>query len=218
MIPQVVTVGPIAAANAALLAASQTPTSGTNLTLTGSQPDVARRVLATYGNEASPRTLLITGTNQTGNKIQETLAIPSGAGGTIATKQDFASVTSALPGGGGWSAAMTLGTNGVASSPWKSIDHLFGPTNMSFAAVVSGTVNYSVELTYDEYEAANGMGPPGGNVPPVVTSFTHATLVNQTANASGTLDDPARAWRVVLNSGTGSVVVTGIQSGTVNQR
>lgn len=218
MIPQVVTVGPLQASNAALLAASQTPVSGIALTLSGTQPDAARKVLLTYGNEGSARTMRIIGTNAGGNKIQETLAVPVGAPGTVATEQDFSTVTQALPAGGGYTAAVTLGSSGTAASPWQSTSHHFGPTNMSFHGVVSGTVNWGVELCYDEYEAAPGFGPPGGNVPPVVTPVPHPTLANQTGNLDGTTNDPIRAWRVVLNSGSGSVTVTGIQSGTLNVR
>lgn len=211
MIPAIVTVGPLAAANAALLAASQTPTSGTPLTLTGTQPDVARRILLTYGNEASNRTLVVKGTNHTGNPISETLAVPSGAGGTVATLQDFLTVTSALPLGGGWTAAVTLGTNTVASSPWKMLDPLVTPVNLGVGVVVSGTVNFTVEYTYD---SPNGLtynfNQPVQVIP---TAWPIAALASKAVNTDGSLTTPAAAWRLTVNSGTGSATATGIQSG-----
>lgn len=202
MNPQNVTLGPLAAGSAALLAASQTPTSGTPLTLLGVQPDVARRILVTYGNEGSARTMKVTGTNQTGNPISETLAIPSGGGGTIATQQDYATVTQLLPGGGGFTAAVTVGTNGVASSAWQTVDVRFDGGNIGFLVDATGTISAALEYTYDDPNNPFGNGPaipralqvPGGDA---ITADGDFQL-----NGSG-----LAAWRITLNSGTGSVNV-----------
>lgn len=219
MIPQVVLVGPLAAANATLFYGPATPTSGTLLVLSGSQPDAARKILLTYGNEVAPRTLVVTGTNHTGNSIQETLAVPSGGAGTAATTQDFLTIVSAMPGGGGWSANISLGTNAVASSPWMAASYLFGPFEWGFAGVVSGTANWTVEFTLDEFQAANGqLAGPAGRFPPAVNSFTVPALTALAANAMADFKSPMRAWRATLNSGTGSITVTGVQSGTNNVR
>lgn len=206
MQPQVVTLGPLVAANPALLAASQTPTSGTALTQTASQPDVARRILLTYGNEGSARTLLVSGTNGSGNPITETLAVPSGAGGTVATSQDFLTVTSLLPAGGGWTAAVTVGTNGVASTIWKTLD-IFQAGDTTFNAVVNGTVNYTVQYTLDDPNNILG----NANVPPV--PFSVGGMIAATANQDGLIPNGAYAWRCLLNSGTGSLKITAIQTG-----
>src|SRR5262252_2779881 len=134
-LPQVVTLGPgIAAANAALFAASQTPVSGTPLTLTGASQTGGqfRTTLLTYGSEAAPRTLMLTGLNPAGGQITELLSIPAGATGTVATNQIFTSILSAVPGGGGFSAAVTLGTNSVVASPWKIVDLDISPPSFSF--------------------------------------------------------------------------------------
>jgi len=71
--------------------------------------DSPRRILLTFGVEGSARTLVLTGTNWSGLTITETLAVPSGAGATVASVLDYATLTSALPLGGGWTAAATLG-------------------------------------------------------------------------------------------------------------
>ncbi len=209
--PQVVTVGPLAAANAALIVASATPVSGTPMTLTGSQPDKPRKILVTYGAEASGRTMKITGTNHSGNPISETLAIPSGGAGTVATTQDFATVTQVLPGGGGWSAAATVGTNSAASSPWQMLDTHLNPMNVGIGVVVSGTANYTVEYTYDDPNqtiAAAGSAPP--------TAWPLSALATKTANTdapSAFANAGIFAWRLTLNSGSGSATATAIQSG-----
>lgn len=216
MRPVTVTVGNLAAANAALLAASQTPVSGTPLTLTGTQPDQARRVLLTFGNEAAARTLVLVGTNGTGNPISETLSVPSGAAGTVYTIQDFATLLSATPGGGGWTAAATLGTNTIASSPWKLTNAVsMSPLELSFGGIVSGAVNWGIEYTYVELNAnAYAIGSQAlGNYPPLPVAYDHPTLQNLDANGEGVLNDPIMGWRVKVNSGTGSVAVTAIEAG-----
>lgn len=216
MLPVTLTVGSLAAGNAALYAASQTPVSGTLLTLTGTAPDKPRKVLLTFGSEASARTLVVAGTNANGNQIQETLAVPSGGASTVATIQDFATVTSALPLGGGWTAAVTLGTSGVASSDWKIINaQMFGPTEVAFAVSVTGTVNWSIEICYTNPNAnANQMGGAFGNSPTPPAVLAGPTgLTAQAVAAQGTINDPFYAWRLTVNSGTGSATVTAIEAG-----
>ena len=217
MIPITLTVGPLAGASANFFAVSATPTSGTPLTLAHTTPATPRRVLLTYGNEGSARTLVLTGTNADGNSIQETLAVPSGAGGTVATSQDFATLVSAMPLGGGWTAAMTLGTNVVASSPWKIINPVaWGPTEVAWNGVATGTVNWSIEITLDNpNNNANVMGSQAlGNYPSVPNVITPITaLTSQAASANGVYNDPFYAWRLTVNSGTGSVQVTALEAG-----
>lgn len=200
-------VGPLAAGDVALIAASQTPVSGTALTLTGTQPDLPRRILLTYGNEAAPRTLTITGTNYSGGVMSEILSVPSGASGSVYTNADYKTVTSLMPLGGGWTAAMSVGTNGVASSPWVGCDIHVSPANFSFGCVISGNVNYDVQYTLDS------LGNTFGISASPHTAWAVPTLSGQTANASASLGSPIAAWRVLLNSGTGSVAVTAIQAG-----
>lgn len=211
----------LAAASANNIAASQTPTSGTALTINGSAAtggvatlDTQRRVLLTYGNEGSARTMVITGTNQGGATISETLAVPSGAGGTVATKQDFLTVTGALPLGGGWTAAVTLGTNGVGSTPWQMFNAQITPDQLGLGIQITGTVNCSVEYTYDDFLAPIPIYAPP--VVPVPNPIPHSVLQNITANSDGTIDWPIHAWRLTMNSGTGTAKLTGIQAGIRN--
>lgn len=195
MHPTVVAVGPLQAASANLLATSQTPTSGTPLTLTGSQPDVPRRILLTFGNEGATRTLLLTGTNHTGNTITETLAVVNGAPGTVQSLQDFATVTSALPLGGGWTAAVTLGTSSVASSAWKQMNFNVTPAEIDIAVVVSGTVNYTVEYTHDDPNNTIGTGPA------FALAWQHPMLNAKAVNGDNYIKN-ATAIRLTLNSFT----------------
>ena len=223
-IPQIVTVK-LAAASANNICLSQTPVSGTALVIAGSAAsggvatlDAQRRVLVTYGNEGSARTMVISGTNGAGFKISETVAIPSGGSGTVATLQDFLTLTTGLPAGGGFTAAVTVGTNTVGSSPWKNLSGHVTPGNTQIACVVSGAaVNYQVEVTSDslvEPLTTTVAGAPAGpNGPTVPVPTPMLALANQPVNNSVLVTAPVQAWRLTVNSGTGSVTATGIQAG-----
>jgi hypothetical protein len=214
--PISLTLGPYAAANAALFAASQTPVSGTPLTLTGTAADVPRTVLLTYGNEAAARQMLITGTiNALGEQAQELLSIPAGAGGTVATFNNYLKVTKALPLGGGWTAAVTLGTVAANSGPWKFINAAeWGPTEVTWNVVATGTVNWSIVLTNTDLNANSNLGGPFGDVIPTPNIYAGPSgLTSQTGSASGVVNDPFVAWKAVVNSGTGSIVVEAIEAG-----
>lgn len=211
MRPIRVVAGPIAAASANSVVLSQTPVSGTALTINGSLATsgvatflVPQRVLLTYGNEGSARTLVLTGTNWSGQTIAETLAVPSGAGGTVASVLDYATLTSALPLGGGWTAAVTLGTNGIASSAWVRFDG-WGAPQVVFQCVASGTVNYTVQVTQDD--------PNSPTDPVAMSAMTWSSAPDPNVVAATTTQMssfgfcPAFA-RVTVNSGTGSVATT----------
>lgn len=219
MRPIVVSVGPLVAASANNIAQSQTPTSGTALTLNGTLVsggvavlDTPRRVLLTHGNEAGARTLVVTGTGRTGQVQSETLAVPSGGAATVATVLDYKTVTSLLPAGGGWSAAVTVGTNGVAASAWVRLDQWPIPAT-TIQCTVSGTVNYTVQATLDD--------PNSPTDPVAISAVTwvdslDTTVVGATATKLSFFAYVPVFARVLLNSGSGSVTATFAQSGNVN--
>lgn len=222
MIPVVVTVGPLTASAANNIATSQSAAGAAALTINGSLAtsgiatlDTARRVLITSAADDSAVTFRVTGTNHTGNKIQET--VTGSNGGTVATASDFKTVTevrtSAATAGN-----VTVGTNGVASSPWFITNYHAATPSMSIGVVVSGTVSYTIEYTYDNpNDNQNKLGSQGdpGNYPSIPTSFSHATLVTQTATADGVISNPIFAWRLTLNSQTnpGYATATAIAAG-----
>lgn len=92
---------------------------------------------------------------------------------------------------------------GTGSTTWFPLDILRNPFNVGFGVVVTGTVNYTVEHTFDNIQDST--------VTP--TAFPHPDVAAQTANADGTYAFPVRAIRLTVNSGAGSAVFTGIQAG-----
>ena len=87
------------------------------------------------------------------------------------------------------------------------VDRYTSPANIAVGCVTSGTVNYTVQHTYDD-PFAPGFTAAGA------TWFNHATLAAQTANADGNYAFAPRAISVNMNSGTGTVTINVIQSGT----
>ena len=87
---------------------------------------------------------------------------------------------------------------GVGSSGGIVTDHYISPFNIGFGVVVSGTVNYTVQHTFD-----------GTNW------FNHPDVVGQASNADGNYAFPVLLIRLTVNSGTGTATLTAIQAGLV---
>lgn len=94
-------------------------------------------------------------------------------------------------------------SGGVKTSEIYICDIFRNPFNIGIGVIVTGTVNYDIEHTFDN--------PNDPTVTPVW--FDHATLVGDTANADGNYQYPVRAIRLVQNSGNGSVRAVLIQAG-----
>ena len=75
------------------------------------------------------------------------------------------------------------------------------PFNVGFGVIVSGTVNYTVQHTFDD--------PSVG----FTTWFNHPTIASQAANADGNYAFPVTGIRLTVNSGGGTATMTLIQAG-----
>lgn len=185
------------AAAANNIAQSQSPGAGA-ITLNGSLVsggvatlDAARRVIVTSGSNDTGITFTITGTNYAGSALTETITGASGA--AASSTQDFKTVSSVTH-TGSVAGTVTVGTSGVGSSPWIMVDRDVVPTSLGVAVVVSGTINFTVEVTYDDPNA-----PFTGTFP---TVFAVTALATKTANTNATITDTVFAVRVTQNSFT----------------
>lgn len=97
---------------------------------------------------------------------------------------------------------ITLTQTGAGSTAAVPVDVYLTPFSIGMGATVTGTVNYTVQHTYDDPFAATP-----------VKWFNHATLAAQTADGEGVYTTPMRAIRLTLNSGTGTVVLKLVQAG-----
>lgn len=101
---------------------------------------------------------------------------------------------------------VTVTKTGTGSTNPIPMDHYRSPFNVGLGLTVSGTVNYTVQHTFDDVFASN-YNPATG------TWYNHPVLASLTANADGNYAFPCTAVRVTVNSGSGSVTMTVVQAG-----
>lgn len=205
----------LAAAQANNVTVSQAGVANTPLSINGSATasgvatfDTQRRVIVTSVGSDSGVTFNIFGTREGGIPIREGLV---GAVGTVAQSNlDFLTVTGIVP-TAATAGAVTVGTTTVGSSPYQLPNMYLTPFNIDVGVTVSGTVNFTVEYTYDDFYTVQ----PGGVVS-VPTAFSLTALAAKTANTDGAFTSPVRGWRLTVNSGSGTATATGIQAGITN--
>jgi hypothetical protein len=98
----------------------------------------------------------------------------------------------------------TISQTGTGTTAWYPVDFARNPFNASVSVVVTGTVTYDVEHTFDNVFDTT--------ITP--TAFKHATLVSQTANGNSNYAFPIRAVRLNVTAGTGSAALTWMQGST----
>ena len=91
---------------------------------------------------------------------------------------------------------VTLAQTAAGSTNGYVADNYISPFNIGFGVVVSGTVNYTVQHTFD-----------GTNW------FNHPDVASQTANMDGNYAFPVLQVRLTVNSGSGTATITLIQAG-----
>ena len=218
--------GGYAALSANSIALSQSPASATNVTLNGSlaattsqfvsqiPPEVEKVVatlsvsgkvsIASAGND-SGMTFTVYGTNNGGSLICETLA--GGNIATVSTAKSFKTVTR-IATSAATAAAITVGTLQSGSTDWIPLD-INNPNQVTNISVtVTGTINYSVQYTnedpFDNTLAHQAVSHPVAGVVAATTS--------QTSGVTTTL---MRAVRLLVNSGSGSALMTIVQQSTI---
>lgn len=97
---------------------------------------------------------------------------------------------------------------GTGSSRVVGFDIFRNPFNIGFGVIVSGTVNYTVQHTFDDIEAPGYVAASGNWF-----NNDNSALVGATTSQDGNYYFPVRASRIVINSGNGTVTLTYIQAG-----
>jgi len=202
---QFCTVGPLAAANPALLRAAATISGAGPLTLLATSLDTQRRILITVTGAATA-VLTLSGNDVDGNAVTENITL-AGAG-TYQSVLDYLT-NIAISSSASTAGTVAIGTNGVASSGWVTLNH-WSPGGVAFQINVSGTVNYTVQQTLDD---------PNNSVNPVlpqnvtwISCSDSAVVGASTAQQSNYQFAPVHA-RILLNNGTGSASGTFVQNG-----
>lgn len=163
---------------------------------TSTNQAIGRRVLISSTGNDSGITWTVVGTNSTGNAITDTFT-GAGAGLSVQSNLDFVTVTS-ITASAAYQNGVFAGTNGVGSSPWLTLNwHATSVMNVGIGLeLVSGSVNYTVQHTYDDpNNLLQGLLFP--------FAFNHPVINGASASTDGSYTTPIAATRVLINSGTG---------------
>lgn len=95
----------------------------------------------------------------------------------------------------------SVSKTGVGSSSALVMNTNISPFNVGFGVVVTGTVNYTVQHTFDD--------PAIG----FTTWFSHPTVASLAANADGNYAFPVTGVKVLVNSGSGTATLNLVQAG-----
>ena len=175
--------------------------------------DLARRVLFTSAGIDSGITATVSGTDWAGDPISETLALANAS--TAYTVLDYLTVTSVLT-SAAIATTITVGTNGIASSPWVRFDNLAAHSQVSIQCNASGTISGTVQQTMDDPNIISNQlpTPTYQTSRSAVTWINHpdANLVTFTTSVQGNYGYAPVFARVLLNSGSGTVTSTFMQS------
>lgn len=90
---------------------------------------------------------------------------------------------------------------GTGSSDAIVVNTNTNPCNIGFGVLVTGTVDYTVQHTFDD--PATGFS----------TWFAHPTIAAKTANADGNYAFPVTGIKVLVNSGSGTATLKLVQAG-----
>lgn len=101
---------------------------------------------------------------------------------------------------------VVVSSSGVSTSPLIALDYVQTPFNVGLGTVVTGTVTYTIQHTFDDIYALN-FNPATANW------YNHddAVFVAATANANSNFAYPVRACRINQTAGTGGVALTALQ-------
>lgn len=224
----VIVVGPLAAASATNIRTASAIAGAGAVVLNGSTVsggvatlDVPRRVIFTSAGNDTGITFTITGTSNSGGAQSEVVTGASGA--AASTVLSYKTVTSVVASGAA-AGNVSIGTNGVAESPWARMDS-YNAGTIAIQCTVVGTVNYTVQSTLDDpngFGLSNNPSTGPNQANPLSPSPATMTWVNSSDTAAvaatGTIQTNflfvPKFIRVLLNSGTGSVTATIEQSGS----
>lgn len=101
---------------------------------------------------------------------------------------------------------VTISQTGAGSTNPIPMDMYGNPFSVSLGVTVSGTVNYTVQHTFDDVFATSYL-PASGNW------YNHVSLAAQTGQLDGNYAYPVTAIRLTQNSGSGTTTLRIHQSG-----
>lgn len=174
-------------------------TGGTwTLTNNSAGDNLAHQVTITNdtANDHSAKTAVLVGTDADGKTLTETLALP-GASATVTSVNYFLTLTSVTPSASIGADTMDIGFDDPGTTPTYPVNYRQNPFNLSVAViVVSGTINYSLEYTFDNPFTDSQ----------TATWIDDATMDDETTTSVALLQLNVRAVRIQVNSTTGATI------------
>lgn len=143
----------------------------------------------------------ITGRDFGDNVVSEVIAGPNA--GTIATARTDWNIITDIAVDGAVGTAVEIGVNLVGATGPVPLDQYISPFNVSLGIVVSGTVDVTVQYTFDDVFDGSGS----------YTWFNHPDLTSVAANADGAFVSPVSACRLLSSAGDGTAQLEVIQAG-----
>lgn len=211
MQPITVSVGPLGAATPDSLAASQTVSGAAFVVLSATTVSPAQRIGITSGGNDSAVTFTVIGTTYGGQPATE--VIQGTNGGVAVSVLDYETVISIKTSGSTSASGIEVGTVESAGSRWVRLDS-WANAETSIQVNVSGTVNYTVQVTMDD---------PNSPTNPVAIqnvawlNTNDADVVSAISNKFSNFQFTPTFARVVLNTGSGTITGTFAQANVVNR-
>jgi hypothetical protein len=199
--------------------------------------DTQRRIIVwSSALDMSGLLVTLTGANDAGQAVTETIAASTAAGTTRQTTQDFLTITSvSFSSANPINAPIHIGTSTQGGTGWKVVDAIADSAfnfnlSLTFSSTISTTLA-NLELTLDDVTQTI-KSPPRvlSTASSVVVPFTPANFIattvgatalstanaSQTVPAVGNITAAFAAWRLTLTSSSstaGSLQATGLQTG-----
>ena len=172
------------------------------LTTTVTTDSLAHKVLIT--NDAavdhSAKTAILIGTDQDGNYQTETMFLPQ-ASVTSTSTLYYKTLTSITPSATIGGDTMDIGWEAASISPSYMLSHTdVTPGGVSVAAVITGTINYDVQHTFEDLFG-------GATTNQTATWFDHADLAAETTSKDGNYAFPIIACRFMVNTVTNGATI-----------
>jgi hypothetical protein len=171
---------------------SQTPGAAGNLLLNGTTAgtlDYARKLVLTAVSNESAKTFTFTGKDADGIVISEVVTGPNAT--TANTVNKYLIITS-IAVSAATTGAVTVGTTSDFVSKTFPLNRHVEPMSVGFGVDISGTINYTVEHTFDEVQSVLGAS--------AASWYPHASIASQTADKDGSYLYSVNAIRLHVNS------------------
>jgi len=177
-------------------------------------PKICRQVTISSTGNLSGIQFTITGIGDNGYPKSVTIAGPNN--NTVTTVNELFTIVNSVSANAAVATNVRVGTGTLGATQWFLSDHYRDVNHLAVNVIVTGTINYSFQTTYDDPTTNPNYvvkTPIDGVTIPTVPTTT--PMVNQTVSDLADYTIPTHYSRVYVNSSdaTGALVVNFLQQG-----